>query len=138
MLRQPKTTKFKKYHKGKVFLGRLNTTSIQVLKLGTYGLEALEAGRMTARHAETIRKIIRKVIKRSGKMWIHFFPHTPVSAKPNENRMGKGKGKLDYYTGLVQQGEIIVEISGINKRSADKLLSVVSKKLPVTSRLVSL
>ena len=132
MFLQPKTTKFSKYHKGKISLKPKNIQCYQ-LQYGICGLKALESGRLTAKHLETVRKTIKKVIKKTGKLWINVFPHFGISSKPNENRMGKGKGKTEYYSSRVISGSIIVEITGVNYRLANKALLLASKKLPIRS-----
>jgi large subunit ribosomal protein L16 len=132
MFLKPKITKFAKYHKGKICLKSKNIKYYQ-LQQGNCGLKALESGRLTAKHLETIRKIIKKIIKKTGKLWINPFPHFSVSSKPNENRMGKGKGKTEYYSSRVISGSIIIELTGVNTRLANKALISASRKLPIRS-----
>jgi large subunit ribosomal protein L16 len=136
MIFQPKLTKYKKYHKGKISLKEVNSVNNFDLRYGTFGLKVTESGRITAKQLETLRRTIKKVIKRNGKIWINIFPHLPVSSKPNENRMGKGKGKTKYYTGKVVPGNVVVEILGVNYRTAFKALSSAAKKLPVKSYFI--
>lgn len=137
MFLRPKNTKFSKYHKGKIKLKSQNIKQYQ-LQYGTCGLKALESGRLTARHIETLRRTIKKIIKKSGKLWINVFPHLGVSSKPNENRMGKGKGKTEYFTAKIVTGDIIIEITGINFRLANKALLIASKKLPIRNCYINL
>lgn len=137
MLLQPKNIKFNKFHKGKISLKPKKIIKYQ-LQYGVCGLKALESGRLTSKHLETIRRTIRKVIKRTGKLWINIFPHVGVSSKPNENRMGKGKGKIKYYSGKVIAGDVIIEITGINFRIANKALLIASKKLPIKNCFINL
>ena len=136
MLLRPKLTKYKKYHKGRICLKPINTSKRTQLLNGSYGIKVLEAGRITPKHLETVRRFIKRVVKRSGKLWINIFPHLPVTAKPNENRMGKGKGKVEYYTCLVKPGDVIVELAGVNNKISLKILESSIKKLPVICQII--
>lgn len=137
MFLQPKILKFNKFHKNKIGLKPKNTGNFQ-LSYGMYGLKVLESCRLSAKHIETLRRSIRKIIKRTGKLWINIFPHLGVSSKPNENRMGKGKGKVDYYVSKVIAGDVIIELTGVPTRLAFKALTSASKKLPVKSCFIYL
>lgn len=127
---KPSKRKFLKFHKGVINLNPKNISKYQLV-YGTCGLKATESGRLTSKHLETLRRTIKKNIKRMGKVWITVFPQIGISLKPSENRMGKGKGKVEYFASKVIAGDIIVEISGINVRLANKALLCASKKLPI-------
>lgn len=134
---KPNITKFKKYHKGRISLAATVNYNNTILRHGDYGLRVREASRLTPKHLETLRRTIKRVIRRTGRIWINSFAHLPVSAKPNENRMGKGKGKTKYYSSLVRPGDIVLEIGGnVIRKIAKKALVLASRKLPVKSYLV--
>lgn len=127
---KPKKTKYKKYHKCWVNRTLKNFKNRQLV-YGSYGLKALEWGRLTPKHLEALRRAIRRATKRTGRLWIRVFPHIPISSKPNENRMGKGKGKIKYYAANVAVGDVIVELSGISFKLANIALAIARKKLPL-------
>ena len=113
MLR-PRQTKYRKAHKGRI---RTKTESkSNSLKFGIFGLQALEKGKITAKQIEAVRKTISNFMKRSGKIWIRIFPDTPITAKPTEVRMGKGKGNVSYWVSKVKPGKILYEVSGKNNK----------------------
>ena len=134
-LLQPKKTKYKKYHK------RLTSLTIKnyfkkELNFGTFGLKALEPGRISARQIEATRKIIKKITKRIGILSINTFPQVPITAKPSETRMGKGKGAISYWASFIKKSTIILELTGINKITAFKALKMASNKLPIKTLIV--
>ena len=130
---QPKRTKFRKQHKGRIH-GEAKGGSD--LNFGTFGLKATEPERVTARQIEAARRAITRHMKRQGRVWIRIFPDLPVSAKPIEVRMGKGKGSTDYWAAKVQPGRIMFEIDGVAEVIAREALRLGAMKLPVTSRVV--
>ena len=130
---QPKRTKFRKQHKGRIH-GEAKGGSD--LNFGTFGLKATEPERVTARQIEAARRAITRHMKRPGRVWIRIFPDVPVSAKPIEVRMGKGKGSTDYWAAKVQPGRIMFEIDGVAEVIAREALRLGAMKLPVTTRVV--
>ncbi|MCX2957831.1 MAG: 50S ribosomal protein L16, partial [Serratia symbiotica] len=105
---QPKRTKFRKMHKGRNRGLAVGTD----ISFGTFGLKAIDRGRITSRQIESARRAITRSIKRQGKLWIRIFPDKPITQKPLEVRMGKGKGNVEYWVALVQPGKIIYELDG--------------------------
>ncbi len=130
---QPKRTKFRKQHKGRIH-GEAKGGSD--LNFGTFGLKATEPERVTARQIEAARRAITRHMKRQGRVWIRIFPDVPVSAKPVEVRMGKGKGSTDYWAARVHPGRIMFEIDGVAEVIAREALRLGAMKLPVTTRVV--
>ncbi|MEC7574581.1 MAG: 50S ribosomal protein L16, partial [Pseudomonadota bacterium] len=106
----PKRTKFRKAHKGRVHGNAKGGTS---LNFGAYGLKAMQPGRITARQIEASRRAVTRHIKRAGKVWIRIFPDVPVSSKPAEVRMGKGKGSPEYWMCRVKPGRVMFELDGV-------------------------
>jgi len=133
----PAKTKYRKAHKGgKKILGvALNGNS---LKFGSYGLKALESGKLNSRQIESARKVMTRYMKKSGKLWITVFPHTPVTKKPAEVRMGSGKGNVEYYIAKIKPGRVIFEIDGIDPLSATTSLDKAAAKLPFKTKIVSI
>ncbi|MBI1220447.1 MAG: 50S ribosomal protein L16 [Rhodobacteraceae bacterium] len=130
---QPKRTKFRKQHKGRIHgeaKGGFN------LDFGTYGLKATEPERVTARQIEAARRALTRHMKRQGRVWIRIFPDVPVTSKPTEVRMGKGKGSVDYWAAKVKPGRIMFEIDGVAESVAREGLRLAAMKLPVTTRIV--
>ena len=130
---QPKRTKFRKCHKGRVHGILSNTTH---LEFGQFGLKALEPGRIPARTLEAVRRIITRKFKRMGQIWIRVFPDISVSSKPAEVRMGKGKGAPSFWVCRVKKGQILYEVSGISLENAKKVLKAGSNKLPVKTKFI--
>ena len=132
----PSKTKYRKVQKGgKKILG--NAARGATLKFGSFGLKSLESGKLSSRQIESARKVITRYMKRAGKLWIVVFPHTPVTKKPAEVRMGKGKGNIEYYAAKIKPGRIIFEIDGIDSDSAILALEKASSKLPFKTKLVN-
>ena len=131
---QPKKTKFRKQFKGRISGNAKGGTE---LNFGSYGLKALEPERITARQIEAARRAITRHIKRQGRLWIRVFPDVPVSSKPTEVRMGKGKGSVDYWAAKVKPGRIMFEIDGVSEVIAREALRLGAMKLPVTTRIVA-
>ena len=125
---QPKKTKFRKAHKGRIKGTAKGGTT---LNFGSYGLKALTAERITARQIEAARRAITRHMKRAGRVWIRIFPDVPVSKKPTEVRMGKGKGTPEYWAARVKPGRIMFEIDGVNIADAKKAMTLAAAKLPI-------
>ena len=131
---QPKRTKFRKQHKGRIH-GEAKGGFL--LNFGSFALKATEPERVTARQIEAARRAITRHMKRQGRVWIRIFPDVPVSAKPVEVRMGKGKGSTDYWAGKVKPGRMMFEIDGVSEIIAREALRLGAMKLPVTTRVVA-
>lgn len=129
----PKKTKYKKQFKGKL-VGK--TTKSNNIVYGKYAIKVLEETRLTSRQIEATRRIIIRKMRRLGFLWIRIFPDTPVTAKPTENRMGKGKGAVSFWVAKVKKGQILYEISGISLENAKKVLKAGSNKLPVKTKFI--
>ena len=130
---QPKRTKFRKMHKGRIHGEAKGGFE---LNFGSFALKATEPERVTARQIEAARRAITRCMKRQGRVWIRIFPDVPVSAKPIEVRMGKGKGPTDYWACKVKPGRIMFEIDGVSEETAREALRLGAMKLPVTTRVV--
>ena len=130
---QPKKTKFRKAHKGRI---KGNAKGGTTLNFGSYGLKALTADRITARQIEAARRAITRHMKRAGRVWIRIFPDVPVSKKPTEVRMGKGKGAPEYYACRVKPGRIIFEVDGVTEEVARIALYKASAKLPIKTKFI--
>jgi large subunit ribosomal protein L16 len=132
-MRQPKRTKFRKAFKGRISgISKAGTS----LAFGEFGLKALEPERVTARQIEATRRAITREMKRQGKVWIRIFPDVPVTAKPIEVRMGKGKGGVDRWVARVAPGRILFEIDGVTEETARLALSLGAAKLPIKTKVV--
>ncbi len=125
---QPKRTKFRKQQKGR---NRGLAQSGNRVSFGEFGLKAISRGRLTARQIEAARRTITRKVKRGGKLWIRVFPDKPISKKPLEVRMGKGKGNVEYWVAQVQPGRMLYEIEGVPEALAREAFSLASAKLPV-------
>lgn len=134
MLR-PKNTKYNKSRKGRI---KGNETHACKLHFGTYGLKSLEPGRLTAQQLEAARRTIIRKIKKIGKLWINVFPDIPVSKKPNEVRMGKGKGPIDYWACKIKPGKIIFELEILSTKIAYDVFKTAAIKLPFKTTFISL
>ncbi len=123
----------------KVFKGRLKGTAYRgsSLAFGDYGLKALECGKMTAQQIEAARIAINRKIKRGGRLWIRAFPDKPVTKKPAETRMGKGKGSPESWEAPIKPGKILYELSGIDEELAIRALTLAGNKLPFATKVVS-
>src|SRR5579871_4809167 len=131
---QPQRTKYRKQHKGRIHGAAKAGTS---LNFGSFGLKALEPERVTARQIEAARRAITRHMKRSGRVWIRVFPDVPVSKKPTEVRMGKGKGTPELWVCRIKPGRIMFEIDGIPVDIAREALSLAAAKLPIKTRFVA-
>jgi len=125
---QPKRTKFRKQHKGR---NRGLATSGSSVSFGDFGLKATGRGRITARQIEAARRTITRHVKRGGKLWIRVFPDKPISKKPLEVRMGKGKGNVEYWVAQIQPGRMLYEIEGVSEELAREAFKLAAAKLPV-------
>ena len=130
----PKKTKYRKQFKGRIHGTSKGNTS---LNFGSYGLKAVEPERITARQIEACRRAITREMKRQGRVWIRIFPDVPVSDKPAEVRMGKGKGAVEYWAARVHPGRIMFEIDGVPDDVAREALRLGAAKLPVKTRIVT-
>jgi len=131
---QPKRTKFRKQQKGR---NRGIATVANKVSFGEYGLKCVDRGRITARQIEAARRAINRYIRRGGKVWIRIFPDVPVTKKPLEVRMGKGKGNVEYWVAKVQPGRMLYEIEGVTEDTAREAMRLAAAKLPVRTTFVS-
>ena len=132
---QPKKTKFRKAHKGRI---KGNAKGGTTLNFGSYGLKAITAERVTARQIEAARRAITRHMKRAGRVWIRIFPDVPVSKKPTEVRMGKGKGTPEYWAAKVKPGRIMFEIDGVSPEISKTSLDLGYSKLPVLNKIITI
>ncbi|HQS02872.1 MAG: 50S ribosomal protein L16 [Halothiobacillus sp. 24-54-40] len=130
----PKRTKFRKQFRGK---NRGLATTGNKVSFGEFGLKTLERGEITSRQIESARRAISRHVKRGGKIWIRIFPDTPITKKPLEVRMGKGKGSVEYWVAKVQPGKVLYEIEGVAEDIARMAFSLASAKLPVKTTFVT-
>ncbi|MEN8008076.1 MAG: 50S ribosomal protein L16 [Candidatus Krumholzibacteriota bacterium] len=130
----PKRTKFRKMHKGRNRgIARRGST----ISFGDYGLMATDAGWLSSRQIEATRVAITRHMKRVGQVWIRVFPDKPITMKPAETRMGKGKGAPEYWVAVVKPGRILFEINGVNHETAKRALTLGAAKLPFKTRIIS-
>ena len=129
----PKRTKFRKQHKGRIHGNAKGGTE---LNFGSYGLKATTTGRVTARQIEAARRAITRHVRRVGKVWIRVFPDVPVSGKPAEVRMGKGKGSPEFWMCRIKPGRIMFEMEGVDGPTAKRAFELAAAKLPVQTRFV--
>jgi large subunit ribosomal protein L16 len=130
---QPKRTKFRKAHKGRI---KGLATKGHTVDFGSFGVKSLEAGWITARQIEAARIAMTRAMKREGQVWIRIFPDKPITKKPAEVRMGKGKGAPEYWVAVIKPGTILFEAGGISKEMATEALALAAQKLPVKTRFV--
>ena len=130
---QPKRTRFRKAFKGRISGA---TKGGAFLNFGEFGLKALEPERVTARQIEAARRALTRHMKRAGRVWIRVFPDVPVSSKPTEVRMGKGKGAPEFWACRVKPGRIMFEIDGVTHQTAKEALELAAAKLPIKTRFV--
>jgi len=131
---QPKRTKFRKQHKGR---NRGLAVRGSKVSFGEYGLKATTRGRITARQIEAGRRAMTRYIKRGGKIWIRIFPDKPITKKPLEVRMGKGKGGVEYWVAQIQPGRMLFEMEGVDEQVAREAFRLAAAKLPVQTTFVS-
>ncbi len=130
---QPKRTKFRKMFKGK---NRGLAQTGNKVSFGEYGLKATQRGRVSARQIEAARRAMTRKVKRNGKIWIRIFPDVPISSKPLEVRMGKGKGNVDYWCSKVQPGTMLYEMEGVSEELAREAFRLAANKLPIKTTFV--
>ncbi|HHF5269187.1 TPA: 50S ribosomal protein L16 [Haemophilus influenzae] len=130
---QPKRTKFRKVHKGR----NRGIASGTEVSFGTYGLKAVGRCRLTARQIEAGRRAMSRAVKRQGKIWIRVFPDKPITEKPLEVRMGKGKGNVEYWVALIQPGKVLYEMDGVSEEVARNAFALAAAKLPVKTTFVT-
>lgn len=133
MLLQPKKTKFKKLFKGKIKGMAKNGYE---LSFGKFGLKTMKSNRIKSNQIEAARKAINGYLKRSGKLWIRIFPHTPITKKPIEVRMGSGKGNVDFWACKVKRGKIIFELDNVKESDAMIAFERASDKLPIKTKFI--
>lgn len=133
MKEMPKKVKFRKVQKGRI--GGLSKGA-RTVYFGEYGLEAIEPYRITAQQIKAIRLVLSRGMKKEGSFFLRMFPDKPVSKKPAETRMGKGKGGVDHWVAVVKRGRVICEVGGVDEIAAKKILKGVSYKLPIKTRFV--
>ena len=130
---QPKKTKFRKMQKGRM---KGNAQRGHQLAFGSFGIKALEETWITSRQIEAARIAVTRYMKRQGQVWIRIFPDKPVTSKPAEVRMGKGKGAPDYWAAVVRPGRVLFECDGVSKEVAQEALRLAAQKLPIKTKLV--
>ena len=131
---QPKRTKFRKQHKGR---NRGVATRGNNVSFGEYGLKATSRGRITARQIEAARRAMTRHVKRGGKIWIRIFPDKPITKKPLEVRMGKGKGNVEYWVAQIKPGHVLYEMEGVTEEVAREAFKLAAAKLPVNTTFVA-
>jgi len=129
----PQSRKYRKEFKGRI---HGNATSGTTLEFGSFGLKAQEPERVTARQIEAARRVVTRFIKRQGKLWIRIFPDVPVTAKPAEVRMGKGKGAVDRYVCRVKPGKVLFELDGVDEEVAKEAFTKAAAKLPIKTKFI--
>ena len=130
---QPKRTKFRKMMKGR---NRGLAHRGSKVDFGEYGLKAISRGRLTARQIEAARRAMTRHVKRGGKIWIRVFPDKPITNKPLEVRMGKGKGNVEYWVAQIQPGKVLYEMEGVSEELAREAFALAAAKLPVQTTFV--
>ncbi|MDA8192034.1 50S ribosomal protein L16 [Acidiferrobacter thiooxydans] len=131
---QPKRTKFRKQHKGR---NRGLASRGNKVSFGEFGLKAMGRGRLTSRQIEAARRALTRSIKRGGRVWIRVFPDKPISKKPLEVRMGKGKGNPEYWVALIQPGKVLYEMEGVSEAVARDAFRLAAAKLPMQTAFVA-
>ncbi|MCJ7623190.1 MAG: 50S ribosomal protein L16 [Anaerolineaceae bacterium] len=130
----PKRVKYRKQHRGRMTGRALRGAKID---FGEFGLQALEPGWVTARQIEAARRAIVRTMRRRGKLWIRIFPDKPYTKRPQETRMGKGKGNVEYYVAVVRPGRIMFELDGVTEQVATEALKQASYKLSIKTKMVT-
>jgi large subunit ribosomal protein L16 len=133
-VRQPKRTKYRKQQKGR---NQGLAKGGERVSFGEFGLKAMERGRLTARQIESARRAMTRHVKRGGKVWIRIFPDVPVTKKPIEVRMGKGKGNVEYWVAKIQPGFVMYEMEGVTEEIAREAFKLASAKLPIKTAFVT-
>ena len=130
----PNKTKYRKVRKGRI---KGVASKANKLNYGKYGLQAMQAERISSRQIEASRQAMTRYIKRGGKIWIRIFPHTPVTQKPQDVKMGSGKGNPEYFAAKVKPGTIIFEMDGVSMEQAKEAMRLASHKLPIKTKFIS-
>ena len=130
---QPKRTQYRKQHKGRI---KGNAGRGHLVSFGSFGLKSLDPGRLTSRQIESARVALTRFMKREGKVWIRISPDKPITSKPAEVRMGKGKGALDHWVAVIKPGTIMFEVDGVPVETAKETLRLAAQKLPVLTSFV--
>ncbi|HJL78193.1 MAG TPA: 50S ribosomal protein L16 [Candidatus Marinimicrobia bacterium] len=130
---EPKKSKYRRHHRGH---RRGTATRGNYVAFGSFGLKAVEPGWITARQIESARITISRMVRNIGKMWIRIFPDKPITKKPAETRMGKGKGPPEYWVANVKPGRVLFEVEGISKEEAEEAFRSAAHKLPIKTRVV--
>ncbi|MFA4986488.1 MAG: 50S ribosomal protein L16 [Candidatus Brocadiia bacterium] len=133
MVLQPSRTKYRKSHKGRI---RGNATRCNEVEFGEWGIQALERGFITGRQIEAARVAMSRVVGGVGQFWLRIFPHKPITKKPNESRLGKGKGDVDHYSAVIKPGTVIFELSAVSENLAKLAFNRQAHKLPLKVRLI--
>lgn len=131
---QPKRTKYRKQQKGRI--ADITYRGAKV-SFGSFGLKSIASGRITSRQIESARIAMTRYMKREGQVWIRIFPDKPITSKPAEVRMGKGKGALDHYVAVVEAGRIMFEVDGVSAEVAKEALRLAAQKLPLLTKTVT-
>jgi large subunit ribosomal protein L16 len=129
----PKRTKYKKQHKGRI---HGHAKANYSLNFGSFGLKAMQPERITSRQIEAARKAITRYLKRAGRLWIRIFPDVPVTKKPAEVRMGKGKGSVEFWACRVKPGRVMFEVDGVSLSDAKKAMELAAAKLPIKCKFI--
>ena len=130
---QPKRTKYRKQQKGRI---ADITYRGAIVSFGSFGLKSVQSGRITSRQIESARIAMTRYMKREGQVWIRIFPDKPITRKPAEVRMGKGKGNLEFWAAVVQPGRILFEVDGVSEQIARESLELAAGKLPIKTKFV--
>jgi large subunit ribosomal protein L16 len=130
----PKRVKYRKTHRGRM---KGNAQKGNYLAFGTYGLKAMESGWISSRQIEASRIAITRHVKRGGKVWIRIFPDKPVTQKPAETRMGKGKGSPEFWVAVVKPGRIMFELEGVDVELAKEAMRLAAHKLPIKTKFIA-
>jgi large subunit ribosomal protein L16 len=136
MILIPKKVKYKKQQKGNSFNKLVKTTSLNSLNFGSFGLKSVTHGKLNSKQIESLYNCLNKTLKKQGKIILRIFPHTPVSNKPIEVRMGKGKGNVSYWISKIKAGTILLELETSLPFLAIKALKIIKKKLPFKTKIV--
>ena len=131
---EPKKTKYRRHHRGNL---KGMTKGGDYVAFGTFGLKAIEPGWITSRQIEACRISITRVVRKIGRMWIRIFPDKPITKKPAETRMGKGKGSPEYWVAVIKPGRILYEIKGVETDIAREAMRIAGYKMPVKTRIIS-
>ena len=129
----PKKTKFRKVRKGKI---KGVATAGDYIAFGEFGLQSQDAERITSRQIESARQAMTRYVKRGGKIWIRIFPHTPVTRKPQDVKMGSGKGNPEFFVAKVKPGTVLFEMAGVSEEQAREAMRLAANKLPVRAKFI--